>query len=258
MNNNQATPNESPYLAYYGMTREPFAAAIEDDLFYPEPTRKQRLEILLHLTQYGNELLLVTGPQGSGKTTLLGQFINHALDNWSVAHIDAKGGIDDRQFLQQLFHQEGLNVQVASKNDLLESITHHYDALQRSARQGVIVVDNAEQLHIATLKNILALAAMTNSEQKPMIRIILFGTSMLDRQFEDPHLGPKANIPRRVIELAPFDREQTAHYVLHRLSAANFSDTKPVTDADGFLVTDMGIAAAPVLQVLFQSATGMF
>ena len=61
-------PELPEYLAHYGMHRAPFSAAIENDMYYVEPTRKQRLDVLLHLTQYTNELLVVTGEQGMGKT----------------------------------------------------------------------------------------------------------------------------------------------------------------------------------------------
>lgn len=231
MNTDQTTASTPSYLAYYGMTREPFGSAVEDELFYAEPSRKQHLEILLHLTQYGNELMLITGPAGSGKTTLLQQFLKRALDTWPVARIEANGGINDQQLLEQLFQQLNLQLQADSQDDLLEKITHHYDALQRSARQGVIVVDDAEQLHIATLKNILALAALTNADNKPLVRIILFGTQELMTLLQDSQLQEHANIPQRVIDLQAFDREQTAHYILHRLSVANFSDTRPFTDS---------------------------
>lgn len=231
MNSDNTSSQPSPYLAYYGMTREPFSAIIEDDLFYPEPNRKQRLEILLHLTQYGNECLLVNGPPGSGKTTLLQKLQQQAMDSWSIARIEAVGGLDERQFLQQLFHQLNLDFQGATKNDLHEKLLQYFENLQRSARQGVIVIDDAEQLHIVTLKNILAMAAHTNADDKPVLRVILFGTNELMTLFKDPQLGHLANLPQRALDLPPFDKEHTAHYVLHRLSAANFSDNKPFTDA---------------------------
>lgn len=231
MNNDKPSTQASPYLAYYGMTREPFAPLIEDDLFYPEPTRKQRLEILLHLTQYGNEIMQVSGPQGSGKTTLLRQLRQHAPDNWQLACIEAENGLDERQFLQQLFHQLKLDFQAASRNDLHEKLQHHFESLQHSARQAVIMIDNAEQLHIITLKNILALAAHPHASNKPALRVIFFGTNELKALFNEPQLGHLANLPQRTFDLPPFDNEQTTHYVLHRLSAANFSASKPFTDA---------------------------
>ena len=231
MNDDHASTQVSPYLAYYGMTREAFAPAIEDDLFYAEATRKQRLEILLHLTQYGSELMLVIGPEGSGKTTLLQQFRRQALDNWSIARIEANGGIDERQLLQQLFHQLHLDFSGPTKNDLYATLRHHYDALQRSARQGIIVVDDAEHLDITSLKSILHLATLKNNQDKPILRVILFGNEELKAHLKDAQLGHLAGIPQREIDLPPFDQEQTSHYVLHRLSAANFSAPQPFTDA---------------------------
>lgn len=231
MNTDQTNASSPPYLAYYGMTREPFAAKIESDLFYPEPTRKQRLEILLHLTQYGEELMLVTGPEGSGKTTLLQQFQQQALEGWSIARIEAGGGMDDQQLLQQLFAQLALELENASNEDLLKKITHHYDALQRSARLGVIVVDDAEQLHSATLKNILGLAALKTTDNRPLVRVILFAREELADMLREPQLEQHAQVPQRAVELQALDLDQTTHYILHRLSAAGFSDSKPFTDS---------------------------
>ena len=130
MDDSNKTP--PPYAAYYGMAREPFGSTIEDELFYAEPTRKQRLDILLHLAQYGNELMLVTGPEGSGKTTLLQQFQNKALDSWSIAHIDAKEGMDERKLVQQLYHQMGMKFHGATHTELLENMGRHFNSLQHS------------------------------------------------------------------------------------------------------------------------------
>ena len=72
---------------------------------------------------------------------------------------------------------------------------------------------------------------ISNAEKKPLLRVILFGTDKLNENFSDPLLDYHADIVRRTLELGPFDREQTAHYILHRLSAAQFAANEPFTDA---------------------------
>ncbi len=221
----------SSYVVHYDMTREPFADAIEDDLFYAEPGRQQKLDILLHLTQYGNELVLVAGPPGSGKTTLLQQYSLKALDTWIVARIDARGGIDERKLLQQLFHQMNMDFQGATHSELFERMQHHFDTLQHRALQAVLLIDNAEQLPVTALKHVLEMVMLTNADNKPLLRVILFGTRELDEHFHDPLLGSHTHIVRHNIDLLPFAQTHTTHYVLHRLSAANFAGGKPFTEA---------------------------
>ena len=225
-------PQPSPYLAYYGLQREPFGQTIEDDLYFADATRKQRLDILLHLTQYGNELMLVLGQEGSGKTTLLRQFQLKALPSWSIALINAKNGLDERLLMQQLFHQMGMNFNGPTHAELTEQMTHHFDSLLRSARQAVMIIDDAEHLTVTALKRILEMAALTNKEHKPLLRVILAGNPDLTDKLNDPLLAQFNSIPQRSIELSPFDQENTAHYILHRLSAAHFSATEPFTDAN--------------------------
>lgn len=229
MNEHLSTSPHS-YVIAYGMSREPFGDGIEDDLFYAEPTRQQKLDILLHLTQYGNELMLVSGPTGSGKTTLLQQFQRHALDTWKVARIEAKNGLDERKLVQQLFHQMGLQFHGATHAELLEHLEHHFDSLQHSARQAVMLIDDAERLPVTALKCVLTLAGLTSRDHKPLLRIVLFGTDKLDQNLADPLLEPHSTIAHHKIELPAFDSEQTTHYILHRLSAAHFAGSKPFTD----------------------------
>ncbi len=222
---------DSPYLAFYGLAREPFAAEIEFDLFYAEPVRAQRLDILHHLTGYSDELLLVTGPEGSGKSTLLQQYIAAASETWQVVRVEANGGIDERNLIQQIYHQLELNFRGATHPELLEQLEHHLDGLLHNARQGVLLVDDAHHLTITALQRILQLATLRSFTDKPLLRVILFGEPGLAKKLDDPLLAQFAGMPRRIIDLPPFDEEHSTHYLLHRLSAARFIAGEPFTEA---------------------------
>ncbi len=223
-NNNALKTNAPSYVSFYGMTRDPFGQKIENDLFYAEPSRKQRLGTLQHLTQFGNELMIVTGPKGSGKTTLLQQFIATSPENWKFARIEAQDGLDERKILQQLFRQMGMEFKGATHSDLLEQMKIQFDLAQRKGQYSVMLINDADQLPVMAIKKVMEMASLISTVNKPLLRIILFGTEALVGKLNDPLLSQYSSLPQRVVDLQPFSEEQTAQYVLDRLSAANFSN----------------------------------
>ncbi len=231
MNNNKSKTSAPPYVAYYGMVRDPFGEKIEDDLFYAEPSRKQRLGTLLHLTQFGNELMMVTGPKGSGKTTLLQQFIAASPKTWKIARIEGKDGVDERKILQQLYRQLGLEFKGATHADLFEKMKIHFELLQRKSQYCVMLINDADKLPVTALSKVLEIASLTSSVNKPLLRVILFGAEAITKIFTDPLLTRFDDMPQRHLELHPFNEEQVEHYILRRLSAANFASSKLFTPA---------------------------
>lgn len=231
MNNNNSKTSAPPYVAYYGMVRDPFGEKIEDDLFYAEPSRKQRLGTLLHLTQFGNELMMVTGTKGSGKTTLLQQFIAASPKTWKIARIEGKEGVDERKILQQLYHQFGLEFKGATHADLFEKMKIHFELLQRKSQYCVMLINDADQLPVTALSKVLEIASLTSNVNKPLLRVILFGSESITKIFTDPLLTRFDDMPQRHLELHPFNEEQVEHYILRRLSAANFASSKLFTPA---------------------------
>lgn len=231
MESNKPLIHASAYLAYYGLIREPFSDEVEDDLFYAESTHKQRLDQLLHLSQYGNELLVVTAEEGIGKTTLLHQVMAHAMDNWRVVQLDATSIPDERKLVQQLCREFSVKYQNTAHAEILQALTHFLDGLLHNAHQGVLLVDNAHLLQPTALKRLADLASRTGKDGKPLLRVIVFGEAILAENLKDPVLGELANMPMHQLELPPYSKEESILYILHRLSAARFADTEPFTDA---------------------------
>lgn len=50
----------TPYLSKLGLHTEPFSSDVQDEFFLPDPPRIQRLNMLYHLAQNSELLLIVT------------------------------------------------------------------------------------------------------------------------------------------------------------------------------------------------------
>lgn len=229
--NKTSKENRPAYVDYYSMHRDPFSQQIETDLFYEEPSRKQRLGTLQHLTQFGNELMIVTGPKGSGKTTMLHQFIAISPKLWKYAHIEAKDGLDERKILQQIFRQMGMEFRGATHNDLLEQMKTEFELLQRKGIYCVMLINDADQLPITAIDKVMEMASLISTVNKPLLRIILFGTDEITKKLSDPLLEKNSSLPQRTMDLPPFTEDQTTQYVMGRLAMAHYLSTDLFTPA---------------------------
>jgi DamX protein len=219
------------YLAHYGMHRPPFATKTEDDMYYNEPTRTKRLDILLHLTQYGNELLLVTGPEGSGKSTLMQQFLKQAPGSWKICSLNAHAKLDEEQLLYRICHSFNLPVETGTLGAITTSIKRQLDQLLASTKTVVIVIDNAHILSNDCLVLLTDLAKIKNPHSGALLRIILFAEPQIKIQFASIELENKPKYPIRKIDLPPFDEINTGELIRHRTRTAGLEADSTFTEA---------------------------
>ncbi|KPJ94843.1 MAG: hypothetical protein AMJ53_04260 [Gammaproteobacteria bacterium SG8_11] len=223
--------NAPTYLAHYGMHRPPFATKTEDDMYYSEPTRSKRLDILLHLTQYGNELLLVTGPEGIGKSTLVHQFLKKTPTNWKICSLEAHAKMDQEQLLFRICHSFNLPLETGSSGVITLSIKRQLDQLLASVKTVAIVIDDAHKLPTESLQLLTELAKIKNQHSGALLRIVLFAEPQIKIQFASFELENKLKYPLRKIDLPPFDEQQTGELIRHRTRTAGLVADSTFTDA---------------------------
>lgn len=219
------------YLAHYGMHRPPFTIKTEDDMYYAEPIRSKRLDILLHLTQYGNELLLVTGPEGSGKTTLMHQYLNKAHSIWKVCSINAHTKMDAEQLLYRICHNFSLPIETGDVTALVGNVKRQLDQLLSTNLTVVIVIDNAHVLATEVLSLLTELAKNKNATSGKNLRLILFAEPQIKIQFASAEMENKSKYPIRKIDLPPFDEQQTGELIRFRTKVAGLQADNTFTDA---------------------------
>lgn len=222
-------PELPEYLAHYGMHRAPFSAAIENDMYYVDPTRKQRLDILLHLTQYTNELLVVAGEQGIGKTMFLQQFINSAGEHWKICTIQGHKMMTEEQFLQRVYMGFGIAHASIHKSTMLANLKKRLDSQLEQALPVILLVDDAHLFSSKVLSLVLELASIRNVTSGTSVRVILFSEPQIKIILAQPELDEKHRLIVRKIDLPPLDEKHTGDYLHHRLSQAGMATEQFLT-----------------------------
>ena len=220
MNNPESSRSGRPgYLETLALRTEPFAEGIDSRFFYAGAALMQRLDLLTHLTQFGNSVVLVSGPTGSGKTTLLSRFIGKSSNLWRLCLIDAAD--DFSHFLNRLADAL-VSDSFTSEQELLTEWANRSDSSQLL----VILIDNAENLDTAALER---LCAMMNQAEADRIRFILFGLPEAQQRLKQAFEQKTACGAIQCLEMPRLNEEETSSYLMYRLAVAGYSGESPFT-----------------------------
>ena len=94
------------WIQHFGLREDPFGSG--DDPFFLTPQLNQRINLILHLVQYSDQMLVVTGPRGSGKTALIGRLLSDAGPRWRACLLEASPEMDSGLLLSEVLAGFGL------------------------------------------------------------------------------------------------------------------------------------------------------
>jgi len=200
---------DEAFLSHFQFSHDPFASRVPGFKFFPAQ-RKPVLGQLHHLARYSQLLLVVSGPEGSGKTLLRQALV--ASTNKQAVHnlvVSAQGAAGATALLAQI--ALGLNALQADIGSILSQV----EQLALTGREVYLMVDDAEHLSEAALEALLLLAA-GNVEGRP--HVFLFGDVTLAPRLES--LVDDEEQRFHVIELQPYDQDETREYLAQRLEGA--------------------------------------
>jgi len=211
-------PDAASYLETFSLNCEPFADTIDDRFFYAGTTLMQRLDLLSHLTQFGDSVVLVSGPTGSGKTTLLSRFASQANSQWRLCLLNA----DEFDHFPERLADALKSELTANEQELLSQWVARTDNSQLL----VIVIDNAEQLDDTAFERLCALLGQTTANR---IRLILFGSPEAQQAYKRAFEQKQLDCSAQLLEMPRLSEEETASYLMYRLAVAGYSGENPFT-----------------------------
>lgn len=191
---------------------EPFADEW-GGIAYVNDVLKLNLNKLIHLAPY-SEILLVSGATGIGKSTLLQQFAVNAKKSWKVVHLRASSLMTAEEFLRQVVHGFGLPAAGLDEiEDMLVEIGRHLQALGRSGRRAIVVIDDA---HLLTDELMVMVENILRDERSANALSLVLGVAdeAVNRFDSFPALLHKVAYTLR---LEPLAEPDVAGYIHHRL-----------------------------------------
>ncbi len=219
----------APHLARYGLTREPFMGVDDNQSFYADANREQRLGLMHHLAPYSH-LLVVIGEPGMGKTALLQQFVARANETWRLCVVNAEVGMGQEEFMEQVLAGYALSAEVGRDVDeQFQQLVAHLRALRQSAQTPILLVDDAQHLSAAAFELVLRLIEENDSTH--MISVMLFGNPELNDALALPQLVSLQSRVAHAFDVPALTEQDAARYLRHRMRSAGAQDEGPFNAA---------------------------
>lgn len=221
--NNNTSNGLAPYLSKLGLHTEPFSQDIQDEFFFLDPQRSQRLNMLYHLAQNSELLLVVTGENGIGKTSLLQHFIDMGDEAWRSCVIDANSMMNPEQLLIQIAEGFGLPQDSVNFGTGIEMLKKRLVDMKRSELVSILIVDDAHELPAASLTMLMKLSELSDGNEG-LLRIVLFSEPQLIEILDSAALKDVRYRVTHSLEIPALNEQDTVSYLAHRLAVAGLKD----------------------------------
>lgn len=210
------------YLTQLGLHTSPFADNSGEAFFYADPERSKYLDMLQHLLQYSEEILLLTGETGIGKTTLLERLAARADEQWLVCHLDCSEATGADTLFAQI--AACFNLQASGGVEgMLAAFQTQLDELHQN-RFPVLLIDDAHNLSEDALEMVLHLAVLDGSHGK-LLHLVMAGDVQLVERFKAQRFSSLP--PPHRLEMEGLGEAHGAAYLMRRLQAAGHEGDSP-------------------------------
>lgn len=173
--------------------------------FYSNEKIEQQLDLLHHMLQFGDELLLVSGKEGVGKSRQLQELMHRLGEGWQICHLSGKDNSQISQLFEQVSQSFGYDYSTVSSAELLSGFQHHLEQ-KEAGKTYALLIDDAEFLDEGALEVVTHLSQLQNGKGL-LLRVALVGGQALS---DAPILK---TVPVREVLIEALDSQQSQDFI---------------------------------------------
>ena len=206
--------------------------------------QRQRLDLIHHLLEFGNQIVVIEGGPGSGRTRMLECICSEAEAAWTVAeaHDEIESSASLLRFLAQ-----SLAIREFTDDDNIEgSITRIREELVRFENDralSVLVIDDADRLSDDLCALLFTLAHAEHEAGE--LRILLTGNSKSDFSNRLQRIAPIPSLVH-IVDIPPLNPTQIGELVESFAQASGHDDIFADLDRAQLVLDTQGNPAATI------------
>ena len=210
--------------------RPPFENTRDTRFYFPSAGHAEALSRLLFLAHDRNMGIgLLTGEIGAGKT-LLRTLLYAQLAAGAHVRVKIENSLlgFDGLLLEILSQMQGGRLHTADYPDRYSRLAAFKRLLSEQiatrARHLIVLIDEAQQLDLATIEGLKALTNIASERQNFMTLILIGQPELRNRLKQLPQVEQRVSLR---FHLTALGAEETGDYVMHRLRAAGYVGEQP-------------------------------
>jgi type II secretory pathway predicted ATPase ExeA len=209
------------FLEYYGLKEHPFGVTPDPRFLFHSATHREALASLLVGIKANRGFLALVAPPGMGKTTLLFHLMKNLEPNARTVFL-FQTQCNSVELLRYILTDMGIET---NGQDVVKMHAQLNEALAANAQAGkqfVLIIDEAQNLSPEVLETVRLLSDFETPRSK-LMQIILAGQTQLTEKLAHPGLAQLSQRISIFSRLTPFNAEETADYISHRLQTAGYT-----------------------------------
>lgn len=215
------------YEAHFNLKTKPFELVPNPEFFFLSRGHKKALTYLDYGIREGAGFILLTGEVGAGKTTIIRDLIKK-LDSGVVLARIFNTKVTSSQLIAMINEEFRISSLSRGRVEMIRDLNDFLIEQYTMHRRPVLIIDEAQNLSAELLEEVRMLSNLETDDTK-LLQIILVGQPELRRTLSgDDMLQLRQRISINC-HLSPMSREETEHYILHRLEVAGNRDAATFT-----------------------------
>ncbi len=204
---------DNTYFRRYGFENDPFDDSFDPGHYYVSAEIQHRLELLKHLLEFSQQVLLVKGPQRAGKTTFLDYLVGTLDESWVVSRVQGDEIEGPDSLIRAIIgpDEEGK----ASDGESISALNRYLGYCENRSMIPLVVIDNAGQLSKTTLDFVFQLINFKQAET--YIRVVVLGEETIAEELNRIAGEQSDSDPVHAINLPALTLEQTLEFLNQRL-----------------------------------------
>ena len=206
------------YCPFFGLQEKPFSITPDPRFLFLSPSHQEALGHLLYGIEERKGFITVTGEVGTGKTLLCRALLDRLGRHVRTALV-FNSFMSEIELLRSINEDFGIAQGGATRKELIDHLNQYLIGEFSAGRNAVLIIDEAQNLAPPVLEQIRMLSNL-ETERGKLLQIVLVGQPELRQQLARPELRQLNQRIALRYHIQPFDRQETADYVNHRLVVA--------------------------------------